>query len=131
MKVLALTASMLLVTLAAYGVVEKTDNIPMHDFRVLITQGKVVTQNVMLEGKTTSVPAVKIVQVMNAQGEMLNAYQNRTLTVVGPLKDEVLALRGREVVVRGIVRKGNLLQVTWIQEKTAASENIHAPTPVW
>lgn len=131
MKVLALSTLMLLVTCVAYGVVEPTDKLAMHDYRILVTQGRVVEKTVLLEGKTTAVPAVNITQAMSAEGKVLNMLQNRTLRVIGPLAKDVLALRGQEVVVRGIVRKNRFLEVTWIEEKKEASRNIHAPTPVW
>jgi len=131
MKVLALTTLMLTVTFAAWGAVAQMQRLPMHDYRILVTQGRVVQKTILLEGKTTTVPAVEIVQAMSAEGKMLNMLQNRTFRVVGPLVNEVLALRGHEVVVRGIVRDNRFLQVTWIQDKKEASRNIHAPTPVW
>jgi len=131
MKVLALTTLMLMLTCAAWGVVATTEPLPTRNYRILVTQGRVVEKTVRLEGKTTAVPAVKIVQAMSAEGKMLNRLENRTFRVVGPLLNEVLALRGHEVVVRGIVRDNRFLQVTWIQDKKEASRNIHAPTPVW
>lgn len=131
MKVLALTTLMLTVAFAAWGAVAQMQRLPMHDYRILVTQGRVVEKTVMLEGRATAVPAVKIVQAMSAEGKMLNRLENRTFRVVGPLVNEVLALRGHEVVVRGIVRNNRFLQVTWIQDKKEASRNIHAPTPVW
>lgn len=131
MKVLALATTVLLVACAAYGVVISTERTPPYNYRILVTQGRVVAKTIMLEGRTSTVPAIEIVQAMNPEGKMMNSLQNRVLTVVGPLTDEVLALQGHQVVVRGIVRKGGVFQVTWIQDKKDASQNINAPTPVW
>jgi hypothetical protein len=131
MKAVALAALMLVVGFSAWGVVADLYHTPITDFKILVTQGVVVEKSVMLQGQRSAVPAIKIVQAMNAEGRMMNSLQNRTLRVVGPLANDVLALRGQDVVVRGIVRDNRFLEVTWFEVKKEASHNIHAPTPVW
>ena len=131
MKIIALTTLILTVAGAAWSAVEITERVPARDFRVLVTRGVVVQRTVLLEGRQTTVPAIRIGHAINAQGQSLNAYQGRTLLAIGPLADQILDLEGRQVVVRGIVRRDGLFEVTWIQDKHEASRNIHAPTPVW